>query len=170
MEMDTVIAAVFCSLSVLFLYLTWWMSLADYPALRPARSARQVSWAIVIYMLFWKALFYQERPDLLALIEEGMSASNIMQAIFVATAAAWAVLLVATGRVRIGALIAGPSFWVTSLILVFLASAASSVWPEYTLFRVVELASFWIISHHLFSVKDWVRQLSWFSLLATLAE
>lgn len=170
MEMHTVIAGVFCGISVLFLYLTWGMSLADYTASRPAPSAKHVSWAIVIYLLFWKALFYESRPDVLALMEEGMSTSNIHQAIFVAAAAAWSAFLVATGRVRIGALIAGPSFWVTSLILVFLASTVWSVWPEYTLFRVLEIASFWFISLHLFAVEDWVRQLGWFLLLATLAE
>jgi O-antigen ligase len=170
MEMHTVLAAVFCGFTALFLYLTWWMVLARVPTPTPAASLRRVSWAIVIYLLFWKALLYESRPDLLALMEEGMSDSNIKQAIFIAVAAAWAAFLVTTGRVRAGALIAGPSFWVTSLTIVYLASAIWSVWLEYTVFRVLELATFWIISLHLFPVNDWVRQLGWFLLLATLAE
>jgi hypothetical protein len=138
-----------------------------------AARHRRVSWALVVaHVLAHTPLFGGSRT-VDALAAEGPSAQNLLQIAVVGVAALWAYHLLARRTVPVAALANGPAFWVTLLIAVYAVSTAWSVWPELTLFRVVELAVFWVLLLHVFLGEDaWegsLRRLLWIAVAASWA-
>ena len=70
-------------------------------------------------------------------------------------------LIVAKGT-KISSLLAGPCFWITSLIVPYMVSTLWSIWPSLTLFRAAQLGVFWIIAVHIFARPDGLTQLERF--------
>lgn len=122
------------------------------------RWEQRISWAMLSAYLGVSILRLQSRA-MDALATEGLSAQNKLQVVLVAVAAVWSAILVVTGRVSIRQAISGPGFWLLSLMIVFALSVLWSTWPTLTIFRVTELAVFWIVASHLFGRGNWVRQI-----------
>lgn len=118
---------------------------------------QRISWAMVSAYLGVSILRLQSRA-MDALATEGLSTQNKLQVVLIAVVAVWSAFLVTTGRVSIRQAISGPGFWLLSLVIVFALSVLWSTWPTLTIFRVTELAVFWIVACHLFGSGNWTRK------------
>ncbi|MDJ0814462.1 MAG: hypothetical protein QNJ23_12115 [Woeseiaceae bacterium] len=121
------------------------------------RWERRCSWLLVVTFLGVNILRLQSRA-MDALATQGLSTQNKIQVIVVAAAALWCGYLLASGRIRIARLVSGPGFWLLALTGVFALSVAWSTWPTLTVFRVTELAVFWIVACHVFGGDGWSRK------------
>lgn len=130
------------------------LAIARYPE---PRWERRCSWLLVVTFLGVNILRLQSRA-MDALATQGLSTQNKIQVIVVAAAALWCSYLLASGRVRIARIVSGPGFWLLALTAVFTLSVAWSTWPTLTVFRVTELAVFWILACHMFGGDGWSRQ------------
>ena len=105
-----------------------------------------------------KAVVLQHR-EYCELFQEGLSFQNKVQVTICLLALAWAVLLLLNKTVPVAALLSGPSFWVTSLTGAYAVSCLWSSWPQFTLYRSLELGAFWVITIHLLATLQWRRNL-----------
>ena len=122
------------------------------------RWEQRISWAMLSAYLGVSILRLQSRA-MDALATEGLSSQNKLQVLLVAVAALWSAILLTSGRVSMRQAISGPGFWLLSLMIVFALSVLWSTWPTLTIFRVTELAVFWIVASHLFGRGNWTRQI-----------
>ena len=106
---------------------------------------QRISWAMLSTYMGVSILRLESRA-MDALATEGLSTHNKLQVVLVAVVAAWSAFLVTTGRVTIRQATSGPGFWLLSLVIVFALSVLWSTWPTLTIFRVTELAVFWIVA------------------------
>jgi hypothetical protein len=119
---------------------------------------QRISWVMLSIYLGVSILRLESRA-MDALATQGLSAQNKLQVVLVAVAAVWSFILVTTGRVSMRQAISGPGFWLLSLMIVFALSVLWSSWPTLTIFRVTELAVFWVVACHLFGSGNWARQI-----------
>lgn len=136
------------------------------------RRSRGVTWTLIGVHLATQIRVLAADRDISALATEGPSTQNLAQAAVLAIAAAWAFHLLARGHVPALSLRAGPGFWVSALVVVYLTSTAWSVWPELTLYRAAELGVFWILLLHLCATTRWeesLRALLWLALASAWA-
>jgi hypothetical protein len=133
------------------------------PALTPAvgergyKWERRCSWLLVTAYLGVNILRLQSRA-MDALATQGLSTQNKFQVVLVGMAALWCGYLVLARRVTVRQIISGPGFWLLCLVAIFALSVLWSTWPTLTVFRVAELAVFWIVACHVFGTGDWFRQ------------
>jgi hypothetical protein len=102
-----------------------------------------------------QCLVFDYRSDPEDLVASGLSFQNKLQAgmtILLAARGAW---LLMKRRVPLTSLVQGPGFWVALLILTFAVSVSWSIWPEFTVYRTVELAAMWVAGAHVFSGPGW---------------
>ncbi len=118
---------------------------------------RRTSWLIVVGFLGVNILRLESRA-MDALATQGLSTQNKLQVVVVGIAALWCAYLWAAGRIRLRQIYSGPGFWLLCLTAVFALSVIWSTWPTLTVFRVAELAVFWIVACHLFGSGEWSRQ------------
>ena len=144
-------------LFVTALYHVWSWRLAKRQVITSAWS-RNISWSLLTFFALSKAVILQHR-EYFELFQEGLSFQNTVQVTICLLALAWAVLLLLNKTVPVAALLSGPSFWVTSLTAVYAVSALWSSWPQFTLYRSLELGVFWVITIHLFANLHWYRNL-----------
>lgn len=144
----------------------WWTRLRDATGPRLSGADRIVSWALIAVYFTWKAFLYEERDDVLALVDSGMSASNRIEAAFTGLVGLWAAWLLVSRRMPPLRLVQGAGFWVGALVAVDVASAGWSVWPDFTIYKSMELAVFWVVTAHLFSAGSWRNTLEWLCVWA----
>ena len=158
MQLSHLLYGVAVLVGLLCAYSTWrtWFSSLHVES---STTGYRLSFLLLILSLASKVVVLQRRSDLTALYTEGLSTQNRVQVVLALCALAWSAFLIVTGRVRVSSLLAGSSFWMTMLIVVFGVTAIWSVWPALTLYRTTELAVFWIVSIHLFSHPRWFVRL-----------
>jgi O-antigen ligase len=105
---------------------------------------------------------FQRRVDAAALINDGLSSQNVMQMFFTLVGFVWAINLIARHRVRVRDFVAGPAYWMSLLVLVYALSSIWSVWPALTLYRSIELGTFWVLSIHIFANRGWLENIERF--------
>ena len=100
------------------------------------------------------------REDPSLLVHEGLTLQNQIRAGVTAVSGGWVLLLVVTKRLSFSSLFARSGFWLSVLILTFIASTFWSEWKEYTLYRSIELGIYWALALHLFSNANWHQNLT----------
>lgn len=151
------LVAIIVLLFVTALYHVWSWRLAKRQVLTSAWG-RKISWSLLTFFALSKAVILQQR-EYFELFQEGLSFQNTVQVAICLLALAWAVILLLNKTVPVAALLSGPSFWVTSLTGAYALSSLWSSWPQFTLYRSLELGVFWVITIHLFATLQWRRNL-----------
>ena len=124
-------------------------------------QGRWISWLLLLAHVLNRYLRMQTR-NMLALLDSGLTLSNALEVSITFVAALWAVYLILAKRTKVSSLLAGPCFWVTCLIVLYMFSALWSIWPSLTIFRAVQLGVFWVVAVHIFSRPDGLSQLETF--------
>lgn len=163
-----------CTISViaLFMFVVWVKSIGRIPPQIADERGRPVSYALLAAWLLappiTEIMFGDYSRDPSALLKEGLSRQNVAQVVVALSALGWALRLLVARRVRASSLITGVNFWFAALIGFYTLSAAWSIWPTMTIFRVTELGAFWVLTVHLFSGRAPLVPLTWCLLAAAL--
>jgi O-antigen ligase len=115
------------------------------------QNTRTISWVLLISWLVSRTIIFVRRDSPDQLLTEGLSAQNIYQLAVVALILVWDFVLMYRRHVTFGQLLVGPRIWTTGLAIVFLVSAGWSVWPQFTVFRALEVLGVWILVLHIFA-------------------
>ncbi|KMO40182.1 hypothetical protein VQ02_08275 [Methylobacterium variabile] len=145
---------------------TWFV--IAYPVLRRRLEARAISggapvfWplALVAVFAFMPLVFTVPREDGNAVLEEGLTASNVVTLALTGLTALYLVLKVAADRRVLTLPFAMPYLPFTMMIGMNGLSAAWSIVPVYTLYRTAELAVFTLASILIFDRPDIQRRLA----------
>jgi hypothetical protein len=110
----------------------------------------KISWFFLALYIVSRAVILQIREPT-ELFHEGLSLQNKIQAIVIILSFCWSLYLILWSKIKIIQAITGTRFWITALISICLISAFWSIWPEFTIYRCLELIALWIIGIHIFS-------------------
>ena len=146
--------------SFVALILMWSIGFAErWPKALP--QGRWISWLVMLAYLLARHFKFETRSKS-TLLESGLSLSNMLEVSITFVAAIWAVYLIVAKGTKISSLLAGPCFWITSLIILYMFSTLWSIWPSLTIFRAAQLGVFWVIAVHIFARPDGITQLERF--------
>lgn len=112
----------------------------------PFRSGNVVSYGLLCLWMVAASLNLQRRVDGTELFSEGLSTQNQLQAAVTLCLAGWALVLVTSGRVRPGDLVRGARLWLSGLVVWFAIATSWATSPLLSRYRVVELASVWVVT------------------------
>jgi hypothetical protein len=130
-------------------FINWRLYFAKYWIASDHRLIN-VSWFFLILHILSRAIILQIREPS-QLFHEGLSLQNKVQAIVIIISFCWSLYLIFWKKLKISQAITGTRFWITVIILIYLISALWSIWPEYTIYRCLELLALWVIVIHIFS-------------------
>lgn len=150
-------------LAIVAIYFAAWY-LSPLPKIWTGSSprGRQISWIIIVLWTVSRAVIFVSREDPSSLLTDGLSSQNVFQLFTAVLAVIWASYLLVTQRVALFALVAGQRFWISALLMVFVATAAWSIWPAYTLYRSGELLALWVTMVHIItSSNNYLRDTTW---------
>jgi exopolysaccharide production protein ExoQ len=153
-----------------------WFTVA-YPVLRrrletrPPSGAAPLFWplALLVVFAFMPLVFTVPREDGNAVLEQGLTASNVVTIVLTGLTALYLVAKVAADRRVLLLPFAMPYLPFTMMIGVNGVSAAWSIVPTYTLYRTAELAVFTLACILIFDRPDIRRRLADILAIVTLA-
>ena len=149
---------------ILFHFVQKTFALASFKIV-PRRDSGMIVAIVVVTVVNLPYFFDPGRANEYELLRDGLSIGNIINVIDSTLIGVAALYLLAAARRLKFDLINGPSFWLVLLFMLYLVSAAWSVYPQGSAYRALELIAYYIVAIFIFTGRRPLHNLYWMMFL-----